>query len=85
MISVEQWRVAIGCFQPKCSVKSIVTYNEGLNVFYGMLYCFCLFVFENVKLYSSCIASMLYVAGRNFVVDWHIFPVVCYANFTISK
>ena len=52
MISVDQWRAAIGCFCPKALSKPIVTGEQGGDVVLALMYVLMIHIVFHIKM--SC-------------------------------
>ena len=74
-ISVEHWRVSIGCFHPKCSYmyKPIVTGEQGSDVVLALMYVLLMHSMFRVKMAYSGVC----VCVRTLFLCGYIASVVC--------
>ena len=53
MISLEQWRAAIGCYSHRGVSSSVVTVTQGCDVFLYWLYSFAYWVTNSINIYQE--------------------------------
>ena len=75
MISVEQWRAAIGCFHAKSVYKPIATGERGSTVILLLLYSLLMHIVFSVKAVCRSVYISCYVRMRSL---WYFACVVCY-------